>query len=483
MALVGLLLANVLWLAFALGGVRLWGEFTALALSVGTLLLLPRWKSGEIEGPASPAIRLLKLPLFWCGLGLYAAFFIQSWNLSWRYVIHHGSPAIMGVDPLVPWLPTGLDTPLEESNPFRCMTYYAIPWLACCTAWAGLATRRAVGWMLHGLALIGVAFAFVALRQHFLDSELILGIFQTARTRVGTDIPFWGTLINPNHGAFFLILANGLCLGLFLSGWHRDLRQFKHRGGAWLLYLGLAFLCSFAVLMAQARGAIGFLVLQWILFVFICTVFFLKRFGLVGLLLPGFLFMVALGIGITFVVNPDVYEQQREEWIRTFDLVENPELEARYYMLQIAGDLLVRKPWYGHGGGSWRYVHLPVLADYPDFHTERISWKRNEVTGKRERQTTVIWFQNAHVDLLEYLVEWGIVGCLFPVLAGLWLLYRGIRSFRGWDVGLATILMSVLVVFLGTIVEFHFRIPLVLLVWCLMFTLTIKLVDLNAGAL
>jgi O-antigen ligase len=91
-----------------------------------------------------------------------------------------------------------------------------------------------------------------------------------------------------------------------------------------------------------------------------------------------------------------------------------------------------------------------------------------------------LWFQNAHVDLLEYVIEWGIVGCLFPVLAFLWLVYRSLRSLRGLDAGGATILMTAFVVWLGAAVEFHFRIPLVLLAWCLAITVTVKLADLHA---
>ena len=46
LALVVLILLNILWLSFALGGVRLWGEVTALVLSIGTLFLLPKWRFG-----------------------------------------------------------------------------------------------------------------------------------------------------------------------------------------------------------------------------------------------------------------------------------------------------------------------------------------------------------------------------------------------------------------------------------------------------
>ena len=481
-ALVALILVNVLWLCFALGGVRLWGEFTALGLSLGTLFLLPKWKTGEMEGSGSPVYRLLCSPLFLCGLALYVYFFIQSWNLAWDWTVENGRPQMISRQPPVAWLPTGVESPLEESNPFRAMLFYTIPWITCSAAWVGLNTRRAVSRLINGLALIGAAFAALALHQHFTGKELILGLFPTVPSKLGQEIPFWGTLINENHAAFFLILATGLCLGLFLSGWHRDLRRFRRSGGIWLLYLGLALLTTFSVLMAQARGAIGFVALQWLVFIVMCSVFFIRRFGVRGFAFPGVFMVIAVFTGVSFIINPDVFERQKEEWTRTFDLVENPELEARYYMMLITSDLIAEKPWYGHGAGSWRYVHLPVLEKYPEFKTKRVKWLPNERTGKKERRTITVWFENAHVDLLEYLVDWGIIGCLMPLLAGLWLLYRGIRAHRGWDLGLGMMLATVFIVFLGGTVEFHLRIPLVMLVWCLLFTLTIKQAELNDHA-
>ena len=478
--LVGVQLLNVLWLAFALGGVRLWGELPAVGMALLSLMLLPKWKTGELPGSPTPAFQLLKLPLFWLGLALYSYFFIQTWNLAWTWTVHNGRPAIISLQPRFDWLPAGLQSPLEQSNPFRSMLYYGMPWLACCTAWAGLNTRRAVTWLLQGLTLIGIAFAGLALYQHFSGAERILGLFETVPSRVGKDFPFWGTLINCNHGAFFLILANGLCLGLFLSGWHRDLRMLRHGGGAWLLYLGLALLTSFAVLMAQARGAIIFLAVQWLLFLIICSLFFVWRFGWKGLLLPAAFLLIALAAAVSFIINPDIFENQKKEWALTASLTENPDVEARFTMMKIAAEMIEEKPWLGHGAGSWRYLHLPYLKEYPNFRPTRGEWVIDPVTGKREYRTITIWFQNAHVDLMEYVVEWGIIGCAIPTLMLLAFIVSGIRNHRGWDIGGIVFLATALVVFAGASIEFHFRIPLVILVWCLLLTLTFKSAQLNA---
>jgi O-antigen ligase len=175
--------------------------------------------------------------------------------------------------------------------------------------------------------------------------------------------------------------------------------------------------------------------------------------------------------------------ERSSRWPKTFSLIENPELEARTYMYKVTRDMVADQPWYGHGAGSFRYLHFPYLAEYPEFSIKKYRWERNPETGKRERREITLWFQNAHVDLMEYLVEWGIVGCAFPVVLMLYLLGRAVWSHRGWDLGMFMILLSFFLVFGGAAVEFHLRIPLVLLVWWLTFLCLVRLGDLRARAL
>jgi hypothetical protein len=479
--LLALLLGNVVWLMFALGGVRLWGEVPAAAVALLSLLLLPRWNNGELAGSRAPVYELLRLPLFWCGFALYILFFIHSWNIAWIWTIGAGGATMLVAnEPLVSWLPTSLVTPLEENNPFRNMLFYSIPWLSACSAWAGLATRRSLSYLLNGIAILGTAFACIALWQYFNDYEKIFGIFETVRGRQGTDIPFWGSLINGNHAAYLLILINGLCMGLFLSGWHNDLQRFRSGGGAWVLFFAAALVVTFAILMAQSRGAIGVTILQWLLFLTFCSIFFFRRFGKRGALLPAAVIAVMAIITLSFIANPEVFENQKQEWDKTFSLVENPELEARYYMFLITRDMIADRPWQGHGAGSWRYLHFPYLAKYPEFRTTRSYWTRDPATRERIQRTRIVWFQNAHVDLAEYVVEWGWIGASLPLLAMLWLIYRTIRARSAVDLGMLCTLSGVALVWLGAAIEFHFRIPLVLLAWTLVFTAVVRLADRTA---
>jgi hypothetical protein len=476
------LVANVLWLVFALGGVRPWGEIPALLAALATFALIIRWPIGEVATGASPASALIRSPLFWLGLGLWTYLSIQGANLGWNWEYGAGGkPRLISQTPPISWLPAGLESPFDGGNPLRSLMFIALPWFSCLALWFGLSTRRSVTWLLHLLAWIGIAYAALALHQHFTDAEKIFGIFETVPSRKGSDFPFWGSLINGNHAAFLLILVNGLCLGLFISQWHRSLLHYS-RGGAWLLYLACALPVTFSILLAQARGALLFLALQWLIFLIICSLFFVRRFGWKGWFFPAGAFGIIAVLVFSFITNPLIFERQKKEWTQTFSLVENPELEARTIMARIASDMFNEKPWYGHGAGGWRYLHLPYLANYPELKSTRTKWVLNETTGKREKREIFTWFENAHVDLMEYLVEWGLVGCAFPLMILLWLLWKGFLARRSLDLGLSMIVISAGIVFLGAAVEFHFRIPLVLLFWSLCLVAPIRLATLRAAA-
>lgn len=475
---VALLLLNVFWLFVVMGGVRPWGQLTAAAIALLSLFVLPSYEPSSIPFGKRSIARFLRNPLFWSGFGLFIYISIQSYNVSWDWIMDERGRQVLNFNPNhIRWLPAGIPTPMESSNPFRQSIFYLTPWISAALLWSAVISRRGVTALCHGIAIIGCAFAVLALYQFAVGAEKILGIFESPKP--ANVLQFWGTLVNENHAAFFLILINGLCLGLFLQGWANQLRRFQKGGGIWLLYFGLAFLCSFSALMAQARWPIILLVIQWIIFVIICSVFFLRNFGMAGLILPiGFVGFIGV-MGMIFIINPNVYERQKVEWERTVSLVENPELEARYFMFQITSDMIADKPWLGHGAGSFRFTHLPYLRAYPEFKMEKVRWIRNPETGKGERKTFTTWFNYAHVDLHEYLLELGFVGCLFLFPPFFLLFIRPIFLIHGWDFGIAMIYATNWILLLGAIVEFHLRIPLVLLTWVLLSTACARLITLK----
>lgn len=480
--IVAALLLNIAWLIFAMGGVRLWGQSTAAAITLASLFLLPTYGLSRQPLSQRPVFRLLRCPLFWLGLGLYLFMFISALNPQWIWGLTPSGQEQFDWNPdRIPWLPAALLSTLEGNNPARQMLFYLVPWLSACLVWVGLNSRRALLALLNGLAILGIAFALIAFLQYANDATHILGIFPAVRTgNSGADL-FWGTLHNANHAAFFLIAANGIVLGLFLHRWDDYLRHFGKQGGVWLLLFASAIFISFIALMAQARGPIALLVLQWLLFIVVCSFFFTRQFGTKGLLLPVGFFATTILVLLIFIINPNVYERQKLEWEKTFSLTENPEVEARFFMWQIASDMIDDRPWLGHGPGTWRYLHFPYLNDYPDFRSEVVRWKPNPITGKMERRTVTIWFQNAHVDVLEYFVEWGIIGCAFPLAAILILFGQPLLHPSGWTHGLAFIYLSSSLILVGTFFEFHLRIPLVLLTLTLMLTATSRLITLRAS--
>jgi hypothetical protein len=472
------LLAQVLYLAIVMGGVNWWAQPYSLAMAVLTFLLLAVPLPGDStlppeQRPRAIVIRLLCFPPFWLGFALITYVWIQSWNTQWVMTFFPGGGRRMVWQETIEWLPTGIIAPLEQSNPFRGMLFIIIPWLSLCTLWSGIHSRRAFNFFLHSVAVIFIAWGSAALYQHYNEFEKILGIWDTHPRKLGRDRPFWGTLINENHGAFFLILGTGYCLGLCLRGFVSSAKRFQS-GGWYLLYIPSALWLSYATVLAESRGAIGMLLLLWAGFIFISCIFFVHYYGLKGTIFPVAVVTLVLVFGWITLSDPDRFERLKDEYHRTLSLEENPEAEGRYFMWKVTNDMIADSPWFGHGAGSFRYIYLRYVPPHQDIALTYSVRELNPETGRYHWVRKNSWFRQAHLDLSEFLIEWGIIGCSFVVLAWLWGLAYLLFNIRTVDYGQVTILWAGLVLIIGASWEFHFRVPLVALTWCLLMTAVVK---------
>lgn len=485
--IIGTLVSQFFWLAFAMGGANWWAERIGFALAVFAFILLViplpgQHNDSESKQPRAIIIRLLCFPPFWLGWALITYIWIQSWNIEWVYTHRIGGGRQMIWQQPIDWLPSGIVSPLEQSNPFRGMIYLMAPWLSFCVLWAGVHSRRGLQLFLHALGVIFFAWGIAALYQHFNNIEQILGIWDTHPKKQGSDIPFWGTLVNENHGAFFLLLGAGFSLGLFMTGCVRAARSFRF-GGWHLLYFVLALFLSFAAAQAESRGAAAMTIVLWIGFLFICSTFIIRFFGWKGAILP----IAVLAIFLTFVLisisNPDRFERLKSDYEKTIGLSENPEIEGRYFMYRVTSDMIASKPWFGYGAGSFRFIYLRYASDHGELApTYRVRVVDAE-TGRARWETRNLWFTQAHLDLSEFIIEWGIVGCSFVWLSWMWGIGYLVRYRKIVDHGQVTIIWTGIVLLIGAAWEFHFRIPLLPLAWCLIMTTALKTVHLRRKSL
>lgn len=482
--LVLLLWGQFTFLAVAMGGVDLWAEYISLAIAAVSFLMLAMPLPGqsyepEIRQPAAIVRSLLCFPPFWLGFALVVWIWISSWNVEWVYTWRPGEarPRMVRQE-AIPWLPSGIIAPLEQSNPYRGMISVIIPWLSLCVLWAGIQSRRA----LHLLAnLIGVtllAWGIAALYQHYHEFEKILGIWETHPRKQGTPIPFWGTLVNENHGAFFLVMGAGFCLAQFLGGFVRAARELRF-GGWHLLYLGFAIILSFAAAQAESRGATSMTIVLWIGFIVVCSMFFIRFYGWKGVFLPaavGTLFLIFVVISVS---NPDRWERLKFDYEKTVSLSDNPELEGRYFMLMVCQDMIADRPWLGFGAGSFRYSHLRYIEPHRDLAPTYRVRVVDPDTGRRSWESRPFWFRQAHLDWLEFIIEWGFIGTIMVWLAWLWALGYLLVFRRFLDYGQVVMLWTGAVMIISAAWEFHFRVLLVPLAWCLMMGMVIKSVSLR----
>jgi O-antigen ligase len=484
---VGAVVINLLILGFGAGGAYLWAQYTALFWSGAALflLLMPDELGGNTQRGrwvGAPLRRLLSFPVFWSGVALLTYVWIQSWNLRFHHHTTSTGRIVLLLLEDIPWLPRGMNGPLNEDNPFRFMLLVLVPWLNACLLWAGLQTRRAVSFLLHALAVFVLCYAVLALYQHWAGYTKILGLWPTAASKEQAYIPFWGTLVNENHGANFILLGVGLSLGLFLSGFVHGARQMR-MGGPYLLHLCAALIMSVSIVRTQARGSIVLLAALWLVFLVASCVFFYQHFRARGLLLPvGLLVIFGVYMG-SLLANPQIFENLKLEYEKTMSLKENPELEARYYLNQIGMDMIQMYPWLGWGAGTYRYTHVGFSANYPEFHQKRYGarfrvWDAQQ--GKMVTRRKITLYSKAHNDWIDLMVALGVVGCL-PVAFKLgwvgWILARGRRAIdHGVWVGLA----GILALMVGALWEFHLQMPLVLGGFVAILVTILKLVDLQA---
>ena len=121
---------HLVFLPWALGAQRPWGQWTSLGLSlIGfAISLLSRDYTEEHTGANSFRLimwpRLVKFPLFWLGLAMLGYVTIQAANPAWDYETDEKVWWMIKV-PFTEWLPSGVRVPFAMWGPWRMLLIYA----------------------------------------------------------------------------------------------------------------------------------------------------------------------------------------------------------------------------------------------------------------------------------------------------------------------------------------------------------------------
>jgi O-antigen ligase len=100
--------------------------------------------------------------------------------------------------------------------------------------------------------------------------------------------------------------------------------------------------------------------------------------------------------------------------------IQNADQDSRVLSTQATWDMAQADVWLGWGAGSFRYIFPKYQKKYPEIFYQRHHPRRGWIGRK--------FYHYAHNDVVQFLAEYGIVGCSFLLLAfGYWvccLLFR-----------------------------------------------------------
>ena len=399
----GLTLAFTAW---SLSGVRLWSLhvlfFGGLLTFLLAILPLPAiWNGTDGQhGNVRNLKRLLRFPVFWLSLMFLVYLLIQGLNPAWIQMKNESGWWLEELEP-IPWLPSSVNSDYRSMNVFRVMVSFGATYLLVCGLWVGLQRRKSIVLLLWGFLLSGVSMGIVAILQKFTGADAVLWTVQSPNPN------FWGTFFYRNEAVAYLALLISICgvLYFYHLKWSEQLGV---SGGPHLLLFIFVAITYTSIVLALSRGGIIFGGL--IAGCFFCAVIFRwlytvranKTVSLVALTV-----LLLGGGGYTTFRYIDI-EAVKKRFGDIETAIKEVDKDSRIITTAITWEMFQDKRWFGWGAGSWRYVFPLYQKSYPEIYYQRYDRKRGWV-GRR------IYYY-AHNDIVQFLCEYGVVGCLFILL-------------------------------------------------------------------
>ncbi len=359
-------------------------------------------------------------------------------------------------------------------------TYTDPPWSGWPSAFARSDAAQMLAWFFPAWT-IAVAIRSRVLDRHALRRLLtfvacnagVLAIFGLIQLASGTESIYWfqplaghffAAFAYGNHAAPYFVLTGALAAGLLyreifdVRDSHSDSPSAMRLRHPWrvVALLPAAVLCLVGANMGFSRTGV---ILAAMLGVFAAGYLWLRAWRLLqpagrlnlaalSLAVLGSLYFLVAGFGEhgirkEFTLLPADQSLLHSVWDRV-DL----ELGGRPRFARAAVAIWREHPWFGVGG--WGYKYLVAS------HVPESQWPLLEKRG----------WANVHVDLLQFLVEFGVVGTGL-LLGALGVLLYGLlqmrRCRRNAFCAMATVGLALTVVF--SLVDIPFRCPAILYTW------------------
>ena len=439
--------AHLVFLPWALGGMRPWGQWTSLVFAaVGFLIsLIPRNYTEDHTGANSfrliPWPRLIRFPLFWIGLAMLVYVSIQALNPAWIFVRNDKYWWMQKVL-YVTWLPSGVRVPFERWGPWRMFIIYAATWLTVCSIWVGFTRRRSVQALFIVIAANGLALAGFGVLQKLLSNGKMFWFWESPNSS------FFASFVYKNHAGNYLNLALAVTCGLAAWFFLRGLRRMEKSNPSGV-FAFFATCIAIAILVSYARGA----TVAMLVFLVCCVGVFVVHQLLMKNTTRKPIVAVMLMIVFGFFMKTGLEAlNSREAWsrLRQGIMEEDVSLESRRVAREASLDMAKDYWVQGAGAGSFRFLFTLYQQHYPSIY---------------HADGTQLFWEHAHNDILEIALEQGVAGLALIFAAGGYLAVLLTRGFCWQNPLSGCVVLGAALMFVQAWWDFPFHCPAVFLLW------------------
>lgn len=443
---------TLVFTAWSLGGYKTWALHLLFAGGMGTFLAsvipMPRSWNGydQQHGNLKNFKRLLLQPFFWAGLCFLAYILIQYFNPSVVQVFGEKSWWVERMrPPLGANLPSSVKADYETMNALRTFVIQASAISLACGILVGIQRRKSALIILWFFVISGVTMSFVAILQKLSGTDKILWF-----VNVLNENP-WGTFAYRNQGAAFLILVL-LISGMLYFFYERQLYSKLKQSGPHILIFLFIFILGGSIWLALSRGGI---ILGISLLIVFCVLAFGRRLRAIpsfsALASTATLLVISLILLSNLIlifsdweeINKRKTDLQRE--VSNIDKL--PRVLSSKATYEMAKDNLI----FGWGGGAFRYI-FPTYQIKHDSLWYAPKYKQRPKEGRKI-------YNYAHNDWVQFLSEYGIVGCSFLGFMFLNIVIPSIKLCAFTKSAGFLLLCGTLLIYVHNLIDFIFSSP------------------------
>jgi hypothetical protein len=457
----GLLAGVLVYTTWAWGGLRPSFHWGGVVLS--GLLLVAALMAGNLTGKHGWG----RDPVFVLGLCFLAFLGLQWANAGRQLYFNVGHQQWMYTPPRWPGWPSAF----SRTDALQMVTWYFPAWVVALVLRGRLMSRRDMRRFLIFLAYNAGVLAAFGLVQFASGTRSIYWVYPLHNH-------FFASFAYGNHAAPFFVLMGALAAGLLFAD-VLDARLYQNGHASTRLrhpwrVVGLAVslvLCLVGANLGLSRTGV---VLSWMLAAFVGGYGVMRGWGLlppagrvnmiaITLAAACSLYLAVVGFGEKAILKEFTLKGAPEEGVLTRWERIDLELGSRPQFARAAIGVWLEQPWFGLGGWGYKYRvahHVP----------ERL-WGRLETRG----------WANVHVDILQFLTEFGVVG-MGLLLGALGVMVHGLfrRQTRRGALRIMGIGgLALVVVF--SLIDLPFRCPAILYTWVAVLAALPVVCEIQAG--